>query len=171
MMKQAFFVLTLVFFQSVGFTKTREAEKSRFTYDIIGSQSTQNGNRYSEINLGLNWFLQDWLIWRNSAFQRQSQNVDPVYGIDSSIRLQEEWLNDDRSLGFKIFGGPGVRAASSDSNAYFGEAGVGIRLGGVNLGAGVKSIKYFSTRKDKDGVPLPKDENQVFFTISGGGSL
>ena len=171
MMKQAFLFSILIFSCVPTFAKTKEADGSRFTYDISGSQSTQNGNRYSEINLGLNWFLQDWLIWRNSAFQRQGDNIKPIYGLDSSMRLQQEWLNDDRTLGFKIFGGPGIRAASSDSNAYFGEAGVGIRLGGVNLGAGVKSIKYFTTRKDKDGVTLPKDENQVFFTISGGGVL
>lgn len=171
MKKQAFLFLIILLPVTSLFAKTKQAESSRLTYDISGSQSTQNGNRYSEINLGLNWYLQDWLIWRNSAFQRQGDNIDPIYGLDSSMRLQQEWLNDDRTLGFKIFGGPGVRAASSDSNAYFGEAGVGFRLGGINLGAGVKNIKYFSTRKDKDGVTLPKDENQVFFTVSGGGAL
>lgn len=168
-MKQAFFIF-LFFFSSLTFSKNSDSD-SRFTYDVSGSQSTQNGNRYQEINIGLNWFLQDWLIWRNAAFQRQGDNTDSIYGVDTSLRLQQEWLNESRSLGFKIFGGPGARIASSDSNAYFGEAGVGIRLGGLMLGAGIKSLKYFSTREEKDGTKLPKDENQVFFTISGGGVL
>ncbi len=167
-MKQAFLFFTLLFFQTFTFAKESD---SRITYDVSGSQSTRDGKSYQEINVGLNWFLQDWLIWRNSAFQRMGDNVDPIYGLDSSMRLQKEWNNDGRTLGFKIFGGPGVRLASSDSNAYFGEAGVGFRLGGINLGAGVKSLRYFSTRKDKDGMALPKDENQVFLTISGGGIL
>jgi hypothetical protein len=172
-MKQVFLFFILIFSQiTLAIQGTAQTgSDSRVTYDVSGSQSTQNGNTYQEINVGLNWYLQDWLIWRNSAFQRQSQNIDSIYGVDSSFRLQKEWLNDSRTLGFKIFGGPGVRAASSDSNAYFGEAGVGLRLGGLMLGAGVKSLKYFSTRKDKTGVILPKDENQVFFTISGGGAL
>ncbi len=168
-MKQAFFIF-LFFFSSLTFAKNSDSD-SRFTYDVSGSQSTQNGNRYQEINIGLNWFLQDWLIWRNAAFQRQGDNTDSIYGVDTSLRLQQEWLNESRSLGFKIFGGPGARIASSDSNAYFGEAGVGIRLGGLMLGAGIKSLKYFSTREERDGTKLPKDENQVFFTISGGGVL
>ncbi len=169
-MKQAFLFLSIIFFQIFSSAATSDSD-SKFTYDISGSQSTRDGKSYQELNLGLNWFLQDWLIWRNSAFQRQGQNIDMIYGLDSSMRLQKEWLNDSRSLGFKIFGGPGLRAASSDSNAYFGEAGVGFRLGGIMLGAGVKSLRYFSTRKDRDGVPLSKDENQVFLTISGGGVL
>ncbi len=169
-MKQAFLFSIIILFQTFTFAAVGDSD-SRFTYDISGSQSTRDGKSYQELNLGLNWFLQDWLIWRNSAFQRQGQNIDTIYGLDSSMRLQKEWLNDSRSLGFKIFGGPGLRAASSDSNAYFGEAGVGIRLGGIMLGAGVKSLRYFSTRKDKDGMTLPKDENQVFLTISGGGVL
>ena len=169
-MKQAFLFSIVILFQTFTFAAVGDSD-SRFTYDISGSQSTRDGKSYQELNLGLNWFLQDWLIWRNSAFQRQGQNIDTIYGLDSSMRLQKEWLNDSRSLGFKIFGGPGLRAASSDSNAYFGEAGVGIRLGGIMLGAGVKSLRYFSTRKDKDGMTLPKDENQVFLTISGGGVL
>ena len=167
-MKQAFLFLTILLFQTFTFAKESD---SRITYDVSGSQSTRDGKSYQEINVGLNWFLQDWLIWRNSAFQRMGDNVDTIYGVDSSMRLQQEWNNDSRTLGFKIFGGPGIRAASSDSNAYFGEAGVGFRLGGINLGAGVKSLRYFSTRKDKDGMTLPKDENQVFLTISGGGIL
>lgn len=166
-MKLIFFLISFSFNLTI-FAKELD---SRITYDVSGSQSTQNGNSYQEINVGLNWFLQDWLVWRNSAFQRQGNNIDAIYGIDSSMRLQQEWLNESRTLGFKIFGGPGVRLASSDSNASFGEAGVGFRLGGLMLGAGIKSLHYFSTREDKDGIKLPQDENQVFFTISGGGVL
>ena len=153
------------------FAKPASTQKSRLSYDISGSQSTQNDRTYQELNIGLNWFLSDWLIFRNSAFQRQSQDQDTVYGLDSSLRLQHSLQNDENTLGFKVFGGPGIRIASEKSNAYFGEAGVGIRLGGINLTAGVKSLQYAEKRYDSNGNKLPNTENQVFIGISGGGSL
>ncbi len=170
-MKQILILITVLILPFFTWAASSQSSDSRFTYDVSGSQSTQNGKSYQEINLGLNWFMQDWLIWRNSAFQRQGDEIDTIYGLDSSLRLQQEWLNDSRTLGFKIFGGPGVRFASSDSNAYFGEAGVGIRLAGIMVGAGVKSLHYFSTRHDKTGAKLPEDENQVFISLSGGGAF
>ncbi|MFN9067020.1 MAG: hypothetical protein ACK5V3_07320, partial [Bdellovibrionales bacterium] len=110
--------------------------------DISASQSQQNGRTYQEVNLGLNWFFNDWLIWRNSGFQRQAQQEDTVYGLDSSLRFQKEFQSENRVFGLKLFGGPGVRLASEKSNATFAEAGLGLRLGGLQLGAGIKSLQY-----------------------------
>lgn len=163
-------IILLLFIPIFCFSKPT-SQKSRLTYDVSGSQSNQNGRTYQELNLGLNWFLSDWLIFRNSAFQRQSQDQDTVYGLDSSMRLQHSLQNDENTLGVKVFGGPGVRIASEKSNAYFGEAGVGIRLGGINLTAGVKSLQYSERRLDSNGNKLPSTENQIFIGISGGGSL
>lgn len=168
----ALVVGSLFILQNFTFAKSAsEKSESRLTYDISGSQSQMNGRTYQEINLGVNWFWQDWLIFRNSAFQKQAQQEDTVYGLDSSLRLQQEFQSEDRVFGFKIFGGPGVRIASEKSNAYFGEAGVGLRLGGLNLGAGIKSLQYAETRTDSSGNRLPKTENQIFITLSGSGSL
>ena len=164
-------IILLVLIPMICYSKPASTQKSRLSYDVSGSQSTQNGRTYQELNLGLNWFLSDWLIFRNSAFQRQSQDQDTIYGLDSSLRLQHSLQNDENTLGFKIFGGPGVRIASEKSNAYFGEAGVGIRLGGINLTAGVKALQYSETRRDSNGNKLPSTENQVFIGISGGGTL
>lgn len=152
-------------------SKSTEVSSSRLTYDISASQSQQNGRTYQEINLGLNWFLSDWLVWRNSGFQRQAQQEDTVYGLDSSLRLQQEFMSEDRVFGLKVFGGPGVRVASEKSNAYFAEAGLGLRLGGLQIGAGIKSLQYSETRTDSEGNSLPKTENQIFITLSGSGSL
>ena len=144
---------------------------TRLTYDISASQSQQNGRTYQEVNLGLNWFFNDWLIWRNSGFQRQAQQEDTVYGLDSSLRLQKEFQSEDRVFGLKVFGGPGIRVASEKSNATFAEAGVGLRLGGIQLGAGIKSLTYSESRSDSNGNSLPRTENQFFVTLSGSGAL
>ena len=139
----AFMKALFVFFLLIpnfSFSKPAQKSESRLIYDISGSQSTQNGRTYQEINLGLNWKLSDWLIFRNSAFQRQAQDQDTVYGLDSSLRFETKFQNDQETLGLKLFGGPGVRIASEKSNAYFAEAGLSIKLGGINIGADRKSV-------------------------------
>lgn len=170
-MRHAFFISilsTLLFLQSPASAASSSSD-SRVTYDVSGSQTTVNDRTYQELNLGINWYFTDWFSWRNSAFSRTAQEQDTVYGLDTSFRLQHEWLNDSKTLGFKIFGGPGARIASEKYNAYFGEAGVGFRLGGILLSGGVRSYQYTQNRVDSDGVKLPKNENHVFVTISGGG--
>jgi hypothetical protein len=154
----------------MGQTKSTSSD-TRLTYDISASQSQQNGRTYQEINLGLNWYFNDWMIWRNSGFQRQAQQEDTVYGLDSSLRFQKEFQSEDRVFGLKVFGGPGLRVASEKSNATFAEAGLGLRLGGLQLGAGVKSLQYSDSRTDSNGDALPRTENQFFITLSGSGAL
>ncbi|MBL7544363.1 MAG: hypothetical protein JNL11_11145 [Bdellovibrionaceae bacterium] len=146
-------------------------DDSKITYDISASFGEQNGNSYQEINLGLNWTMNSFLNWRNSLFTRMGQSVDAVSGLDSSLRLQLTSLTDDQSFGFHAFAGPGVRLATQNWNAAFGEAGLIFKLGGIQLGAGVKSIQYFESRADKNKNPLPKNEQQVFIILSGGGTL
>lgn len=168
-MRHAFFISifsSLLFFQS---TTQAASSNSRVTYDVSGSQTTINERTYQEINLGVNWYFTDWFIWRNAAFSRTAQDEDTVYGLDTSFRLQHEWLNSSKTLGFKIFGGPGARIASEKYNAYFGEAGVGFRLGGILLSGGVRSYRYVHNREDNEGIRLPRNENHVFVTLSGGG--
>ncbi|MFN8847875.1 MAG: hypothetical protein ACK5W9_13575 [Bdellovibrionales bacterium] len=164
--------ILLLFIPQLLFSQTRTTpSETRLTYDISASQSQQNGRTYQEVNLGLNWFFNDWLIWRNSGFQRQAQQEDTVYGLDSSLRFQKEFQSENRVFGLKLFGGPGVRLASEKSNATFAEAGLGLRLGGLQLGAGIKSLQYTDSRKDSNGDALPKTENQFFITLSGSGTL
>jgi hypothetical protein len=111
-------------------------EGSKVTYDLSASFGEQNGNQYQEINLGLNWIMNSFLNWRNSLFTRMGANVDSVSGLDSSLRLQLTSLTDDNAFGFHAFLGPGVRVASQNWNAAFGEAGLIFKLGGIQLGAG-----------------------------------
>ena len=142
------------------------------TYDLSASFGDQNGKQYQELNLGINWSMNSFLNWRNALFTRLGTNIETISGLDSSLRLQVTSLTDDNTFGFHAFIGPGVRIATENWNAGFGEAGLVFKIGGIQLGAGVKSIQYFETRTtgaNKD--PLPKNEQQVFIILGGSGTL
>jgi len=144
---------------------------SKITYDISASLGEQNGKQYQEVNLGINWVMNSFLNWRNAVFTRMGNEVTSVSGLDSSLRLQLTSINDDNTFGIHAFLGPGVRVATENYNAAFGEAGLIFKLGGIQVGAGIKSLQYFEGRADKNKDPLPKNENQVFIILSGGGTL
>lgn len=179
--KLVIFILTLFVFSSLAMAQVvkkkgkvtnsdaESSSKPTITYDLSGSVGSQNGNSYTEINLGLNWALTDWLTWRNAAFSRFGTNVDSVSGLDSSARFS--FLFGERGASVELFGGPGVRVASRDNNAAFAEGGLTLNLGGLHIGGGAKYLSYFSTRKDTSGVSLPKDETQYFIVLSGGGAF
>jgi len=142
-----------------------------FTYDVSASSGTQNSDTYSELKLNLNWYLTDWLNWRNGVFTRFGNNIQSVSGLDSSLLAAYDVKNESRTLGFQAFAGPGVRIASADNNAATAEAGVIFTLGGIQIGGGAKYLSYFKNREDENQVPLPKNETQYFIVLAGGGSF
>lgn len=164
-------------FHSVAMARSMPAMRSipdshpTFTYDVSASSGTENSNTYSEVKLNLNWYLTDWLNWRNGVFTRFGSNIQSVSGLDSAVLAAYDVKNDSGTLGFQIFAGPGVRVASADNSAATAEAGVIFTLGGIKLGGGAKYLSYFKTREDQNNVVLPKDETQYFIVLAGGGSF
>lgn len=151
--------------------RTLPSDPTPFTYDFSGSSGTQNGVTYSEVTLNMNWYLTEWLNWRNGVFTRFGSNVKSVNGLDSSLLAAYNLKNDSGTLGFQAFAGPGVRLASADNSAATADAGVIFTLGGIRLGGGVKYLSYFNAREDLNNSVLPKNETQYFIVLSGGGSL
>lgn len=147
-----------------------QEESLGISYDISASMGTQDGASYTEINLGINWALTESFTWRNSLFSRQGSAIESVQGVDSSMRYQVSAKSESGRTGFDAFLGPGVRIATKQHNAAFGEAGVVFTLGGLRLGGGVKALSYFSDRDNGLG-PLPKSETQYFLILAGGGTL
>jgi hypothetical protein len=146
--------------------------ESRMTYDISGSFGTYNDRNYNELTLGLNWYMSDWFNWRNAAFTRFGNQIDSVSGLDSSARFQWTAQTDGGAFGVNGFIGPGVRLASANHNAAFGEAGLVFKLGGLRIGGGVKSLYYLVDRTDSaTNATLPRNDNQVFLILSGSGTL
>lgn len=141
------------------------------TWDLGGSAGSYNGVSYSEANLGLNWFLSDGLVWRNSVFARFPSAGDGVQGLDTSLRLQHAVTSDDGSFGLGFFGGPGYRFTKAESAALFGEAGLTVKLGGLKIGGGVRAFRYANPGKALNGTTLPADDVTYFVILSGGGAL
>lgn len=144
---------------------------SDLSYDITFSVGTYDKEQYSEVNLGLNWYLQNWLIWRNALFSRFGSNIDSVTGLDTSMRFAQNFRSSSGTFGLDMFAGPGLRFASQNSNAVFGEAGLAFKLGGLYIGGGLKSLYYMNERKDSAGNSIPRNDNLFFIILAGGGTL
>lgn len=141
------------------------------SYDLSGAVGSYNGNSYTQINFGLNWYVHEHLNWRNSVFTQFGSKLNTTYGIQSSALFGTEFYNSGRSAGIEFFAGPGVRVANENSSAVTGTAGLTLALAGLRIGGGATYLNYFETRHDTDGEALPKDEVQYFITLSGGGSF
>lgn len=147
------------------------SKETSLRYDISAASGRYNDANYTEINVGLNWQLSDWWIWRNAAFHRFGTGVESLTGLDTSLRVGNSFATDGGGLGMDFFVGPGYRFATANANALFGEAGVGFKLGGIYLGVGAKSLYYVQTRTDSSGSEISRTDNQVFLIIAGGGVL
>lgn len=144
------------------------SDGSTLTYDLGASAGSYGGQSYSEVGLGLNWYLQDWLNWRNAVFARFG-NGETKSGLDTSLRLETSSQGDN--FGFKAFAGPGYRFSSQDLSAAFGEAGVVFRLGGLSIGGGIKGMYYPNPGKDSRGDDLSHTDTTYFIILGGGGVL
>ena len=133
------------------------------TYDLGISFGTYNKKSYTEVDLGLNYFFLQWLAWRNAVFYRGIENGDNFSGLDSSARAIYD--SPSSNLGFTTFGGVGYRFANHDANAPFLEAGLSLKLAGIRIGGGVKSVLYSMKNSNSD------NDNSFFLILGGGGAL
>lgn len=151
--------------------KTHPSQHTTFTYDLGMATGSENGSSYSEVNIALNWYLADWLNWRNALFTRFGSNITSVSGLDSAFLATYESFNEDKSFGLRAFAGPGVRLASANNSAATAEAGVIFKLAGIQIGGGARYLSYFNVREDANKAALPSNEMQYFIVLAGGGSI
>lgn len=146
-------------------------EKPLVDIDLGFSTGNYNGSTFSEVNLGVNLNFTDWLTWRNSGFKRfGSTQTKEITGLDSTLRLIST-NHFDGGL-FRLFGGAGYRFTDdSNKNALVGEGGVGLQVGRIGLGAGVKYLKYDKTQHDSNKIEMSNSEVIYFVALSGGASL
>lgn len=149
----------------------QRSETSSLTWDLGGAAGTYGGSSYTELNLGLNWKLLDYLVWRNAVFTRMITGADTVYGLDTSARFQTFASTNDDNFGIGFFGGPGYRFSKTAYSAAFLEGGLVLKLGGLHIGGGVKQFYYTNPGTDVNGNRLSNQDTVVFLILSGGGSF
>lgn len=143
----------------------------RFTYDLGASMGTYNGYSYSEVTLGLNYYLNSFIIWRNALFSRFGSNANSAAGLDTSIRFQFNSFSEVGDYGLTLFVGPGFRLSSEKYTGYFGEGGLVLKLQGLHIGGGVKSMIYTNPGRDANGAVLPTTDTIIFLILGGGGAF
>jgi hypothetical protein len=158
-------------YQRRGRRSTPAESSRRFTYDLGASTGTYNSYSYSEITIGLNYYLTNFLIWRNALFTRMGSGIDSASGLDTSARFFFDSQGGPGDFGFALFAGPGYRISNEKNSAFFAEGGAILKLGGLNIGGGVKSMIYSNPGKDSRGNDLPKSDNILFIILGGGGSF
>lgn len=135
----------------------------RLTFDLGASMGSVNNVTYTEFDLGLNAYFKEWLAWRNAVFARLMSGADTIYGLDSSVR---GILNVSGAVaGFTAFAGPGYRFVNQGRNVPFVEGGVILKLIGLSIGGGVKTLLNSWIIS---GAP---NDTQYFLILAGGGSL
>jgi hypothetical protein len=148
-----------------------ESSGSNMSYDLSGGVGTYNGNSYTEIDVGLNWYVTNYLNWRNSLFTQFGSSIDTTYGLDTAAIFGTGLYTSGGGAGVEFFAGPGLRFANEDASGYFGKAGLIFAIGGLRIGGGAQVTKYYQSRHDKYGYKMPDEEVQYFIILSGGGSL
>lgn len=147
------------------------SESGALTWDLGASVGSYAGASYSQIDLGLNWRLNDYLTWRNDLFSRFGNTANQASGLDSSLRFEYNGQSDGGGIGYRLFAGPGVRISTAANTGYFAEAGTTLRIGGLNIGGGVKVIQYTTPGRDSTGQTLSPSDVSYFLIFSGGGVM
>jgi hypothetical protein len=147
-------------------------EPPLLSWDLAGAFGSFSGYSYSEIDVGLNYRFMPPFVWRNVAWDRIASAPVSAQGLDSSVRYELFSSLPDTSVGFRFYAGPGLRIATTNYSGYFGEAGVLLRMGGLNVGLGLKVINYFTPGKDPNtNLTLPSQDTMVLVTLAGGGGF
>lgn len=111
----------------------------RFRLDGGGSVGSSNRGSFYEINLGVSYYVTEWLIWRNAPFFRFQSGAANSFGLDSSVRGQ---YSPPVAAEFSptLMVGAGFRFINTGSHAPFAEIGLGLRVSEIQIQLGVKYI-------------------------------
>lgn len=135
----------------------------RITFDLGASAGSYGRYNYTEINLGVNVYFLEWVAWRNALFARFPSEGVNIYGLDSSGRFI--YSLSGGALGMTAFAGPGYRFANEGGSVPFAEGGLVLKLAGLSIGGGVKTLLRSWTTSGAS------NDTQYFIILAGGGSL
>lgn len=133
-----------------------------WSFDAGGASGQAEDERapYTEFSLGANAYFYRWLAWRNSAFMRNGERGAKLYGLDMSERFSYEFSEE---TGLGVFASPGFRFAGGQHTAPFGEGGLIMKIGPVQLCAGARQLLHSWVRTGG------ANETQFFVGLGLGG--
>lgn len=157
------FALLALLTLSVGNTlAAAEPEHPTVTFDVGGSSGSSNGSTtYTEVQLGVNYFVQPWLKWRNAPFYRIHGTQPAAYGLDSSL-LGTTSLPLSEGTSANVGLGGGYRLINTGKSAPFAEGTAGINVAGVRIQGSVKRVFNSVVRKGA--------REDTIYSITFGGS-
>lgn len=117
-----------------------EPEFKRFSIDVGGSSNFSKDTQAFEAHLGLNIHLLSWLTLRNAPFVRKQTDLDPAYGLDTSL-LGSYGYTVAEGITPRVMLGGGYRFITGAlPSAPFLEGGVGGMFKGINVNVTAKHL-------------------------------
>jgi len=132
----------------------------KITFDLGLSSGASNGSGYLELNLGVNYYLKPWLIFRNAPFYRRAVGESKIFGLDSSLNGVTS-LELGKVAGVNFLAGGGYRFRNVGTSAPFLEGAVGVNLAGFGIQLGIKQI--YNSMIDE------ASDNETQFIVQAGG--
>ncbi len=112
----------------------------RFSIDLGGSSNFNQDSSVFEANVGVNYYVMRWLVWRNAPFYRSQTGMNAAFGLDSSLQgVFRERLAEGIEPNLRLGGGYRVINIGG-SSAPFLEGGAGLNVQGITVGASAKRI-------------------------------
>lgn len=168
-MKRLFFVLLLLIsnpsFASadIDSVQVKDGPVEKVTFDIGMAAGTRASRTYTEFNLGMSVYFDEYFLWRNAFFSHMQSETDTFFGIDSSARWILPFRKGDS--GFAVFAGPGIRLPFRGEFSPSLEGGLWLKQGALSFGAGAKSIMNSIVRSHQE------DDTQFLILLGLGPTL
>jgi hypothetical protein len=133
----------------------------RFSIDIGGSSNFSGTSGAYEANLGINFFILEWLVFRNAPFYRMQTGLSAQYGLDSSLQGRYS-VQVIEGVTPNVQLGAGYRLINSGTSAPFFEGGAGINVKGLQVGATAKLLLNSAVANGAS--------NEVLYSVNFSGS-
>ncbi len=69
-------------------SQARKVQEHALSWDLGAAAGSYGGSSYSQIDVGLNWHLNEFMNWRNVFFNRFGTADVQASGLDSSLRFE-----------------------------------------------------------------------------------
>jgi hypothetical protein len=162
-MLRHFSILAFFIFCMMSFSFANAASKLHASYDLGIASGSVGNNNYTEGELGLNLFFNEFIDWRNSIFARFGNGDQNYGGLDTSVR--GVYNDRDENFGYTAYAGPGYRFPTRGFSVPFAEGGLVLHIHSLSVGAGLRI--FFNQFHDSS----QNNDSQFLIILGAGGPL